>query len=518
MLGTVKDKLRVAMANNEYVAKVAEATNEDPWGPTGPQMEELSQIFGDGRVEIVGELQYRLENRKESWRKCYKSLLLIDHLVRNMPDVYIDDIRALAPLIHEISTRFNFVDERGVDHGLSVRERAKKVYELLSDERALREAREAAEKTRFKCAGIGSGPGIGMPTTGTTNAATSSVPRPGSSRPTDVARSAPAGTTTTTMSSGFAGASNPASRADRLRQEQEMQDHMLAMKLQAEEEARAAAAATRGGSSVSTGRGVTHVTAPQHAPLRQHVVAQPVIAPQHVPDDHERMQIEEDHRIALALSRGEDPFAGRSSAPTRVERAPQPQPQPQPQQARQDALSFLDNIGAPMPVPSTRPVGTSAASGLDFFSQPIAVPPPQPQQPAPGSHQGIDLFTSQPFQPQPFQPQPQARLDLFSAPPPAPQPVAAPTPAAFDPFATPPRPQAPSFAATQPQAQPQAAVDPFSFFVGGPSPAVAPQQGPTNGRLEQQVAAFSGQRQPAVASREKTLDEILAERRQGPSW
>ena len=79
MLHQVKEALRVKMANNEYITLVHDATNEDPWGPTGPQMDDIARVFHNGHDEIMEELTLRLKHRKESWRMCYKSMLVLDH-------------------------------------------------------------------------------------------------------------------------------------------------------------------------------------------------------------------------------------------------------------------------------------------------------------------------------------------------------------------------------------------------------------------------------------------------------
>lgn len=59
----------------EAEAKVREATNEDPWGPTRPQMQELAGMTFQYDVfpEIMGMLWKRMfyEN-KVAWRRVYK--------------------------------------------------------------------------------------------------------------------------------------------------------------------------------------------------------------------------------------------------------------------------------------------------------------------------------------------------------------------------------------------------------------------------------------------------------------
>lgn len=55
--------------------KVREATNEDPWGPTGPQMAEIANLSFqyDAFPEIMGMLWKRMfQENKYAWRRVYK--------------------------------------------------------------------------------------------------------------------------------------------------------------------------------------------------------------------------------------------------------------------------------------------------------------------------------------------------------------------------------------------------------------------------------------------------------------
>lgn len=63
------------MNYSETEAKVREATNDDPWGPTGSIMTEISKetFMYECFPEVMGMLWKRLfhENRK-NWRRMYK--------------------------------------------------------------------------------------------------------------------------------------------------------------------------------------------------------------------------------------------------------------------------------------------------------------------------------------------------------------------------------------------------------------------------------------------------------------
>ncbi|CAJ1027268.1 putative ENTH domain containing protein [Leishmania shawi] len=149
-LWSVKEWGRVMVSRSEYVTLVHEATNDEKWGPTGPQMDAVCNAYTRGSSEILNELRNRLNNRNKSWRPCYKSLLVIDYLARNVDGRYLPEICALVPLMRSISTSFYYTNPKGVDHGVSVRERAKKLADLLSDGLQLREERAVAANTREK--------------------------------------------------------------------------------------------------------------------------------------------------------------------------------------------------------------------------------------------------------------------------------------------------------------------------------------------------------------------------------
>ncbi|SCU64896.1 epsin, putative [Trypanosoma equiperdum] len=152
-LHAAKEMLRMKTSGNEYARLVHEATNEDPWGPTGEQMDNVCRVFQAGTVKIMEEIKLRLKNRDKSWRPCYKALLLLDHLARNVPEVGLPPLCSILPTLQHISQTFYYTGKQGADHGLSVRERAKKLFDLLSDPATLRDERYKAAATRAKLSG-----------------------------------------------------------------------------------------------------------------------------------------------------------------------------------------------------------------------------------------------------------------------------------------------------------------------------------------------------------------------------
>eukprot|EP00758_Cryptobia_borreli_P008272 Tbor_TRINITY_DN5377_c3_g2::TRINITY_DN5377_c3_g2_i1::g.4452::m.4452 len=152
LLFNVKERARIYMSDSHIIKLVDEATNEEPWGPTGTQMEEITKLFPSYHSDILHELVYRIEKRDKSWRKCYKSLLVIDHLVRNIDINYLSEIHHFVPLFHHISQTYHN-NNNNKDHGLSIRERCKKLIEILNNEEILQQERNKAMVTRRNVTG-----------------------------------------------------------------------------------------------------------------------------------------------------------------------------------------------------------------------------------------------------------------------------------------------------------------------------------------------------------------------------
>ncbi|XP_028322724.1 clathrin interactor 1-like isoform X2 [Gouania willdenowi] len=76
----------VVMNYSEIESKVREATNDDPWGPSGQLMGDIakSTFMYEQFPEVMNMLWTRmLKDNKKNWRRVYKALLLLAHLIRN---------------------------------------------------------------------------------------------------------------------------------------------------------------------------------------------------------------------------------------------------------------------------------------------------------------------------------------------------------------------------------------------------------------------------------------------------
>ncbi|ALC47574.1 lqfR [Drosophila busckii] len=114
------------MNYTEIEGKVREATNDDPWGPTGPLMQELAHATFSYETfpEVMSMLWKRmLQDNKTNWRRTYKSLLLLNYLVRNGSERVVTSSREHIYDLRSLEN-YTFTDEGGKDQGINVRHKA----------------------------------------------------------------------------------------------------------------------------------------------------------------------------------------------------------------------------------------------------------------------------------------------------------------------------------------------------------------------------------------------------------
>ncbi|RPD56853.1 ENTH-domain-containing protein [Lentinus tigrinus ALCF2SS1-7] len=140
--GIVRAAKNYTKGYSDVQAKVREATSNDPWGPSGTQMNELAQLSynQDHFVEIMEMLDKRLNDKGKNWRHVFKSLTVLDYLLHagseNVVVYFRDNIYIIKTL-----KEFQFIDEEGKDQGANVRQKAKDITNLLQDESRLRHER-----------------------------------------------------------------------------------------------------------------------------------------------------------------------------------------------------------------------------------------------------------------------------------------------------------------------------------------------------------------------------------------
>ncbi|KAG7160931.1 telomere length regulation protein TEL2-like [Homarus americanus] len=121
-------------------------------------MQELAQstFYYEQFPEVMGMLWKRmLQDNRTAWRRTYKSLLLLNYLVRNGSERVVTSAREH---IYDLRTleNFKYIDEQGKDQGLNIRVKAKDLIDFIQDDNRLREERKKAKKNKDKYVGVSS--------------------------------------------------------------------------------------------------------------------------------------------------------------------------------------------------------------------------------------------------------------------------------------------------------------------------------------------------------------------------
>ncbi|KAM6494275.1 hypothetical protein JOM56_010636 [Amanita muscaria] len=142
---------------SETEAKVREATNDDPWGASSTLMQEIAQgTFNFHQFNEIMPCIYSrfMEKEARQWRQIYKALQLLEYLIKHGSERVIDDARAHISTL-KMLRNFHYIDEKGKDEGVNVRNRARELVELLSDVEKIRGERRKAKTNRHKYTGTG---------------------------------------------------------------------------------------------------------------------------------------------------------------------------------------------------------------------------------------------------------------------------------------------------------------------------------------------------------------------------
>lgn len=148
----------VVMNYSEIESKVREATNDDPWGPSGQLMGEIakSTFMYEQFPEVMNMLWSRmLKDNKKNWRRVYKALLLLAYLIRNGSERVVTSSREHIYDLRSLEN-YHFIDENGKDQGINVRQKVKEMVEFIQDDDRLREERKKAKKNKDKYIGVSS--------------------------------------------------------------------------------------------------------------------------------------------------------------------------------------------------------------------------------------------------------------------------------------------------------------------------------------------------------------------------
>jgi epsin len=137
---------------SEAEVKVREATSNDPWGPSSTLMSEISDLTYNivALGEVMRMIWKRLNDHGKNWRHVYKSLVLLDYLIKNGNEKVAQQCKEHIVAIQTLKD-FQYMEEQK-DQGASVREKAKQLVNLLRDDERLKAERTKAFKARERFA------------------------------------------------------------------------------------------------------------------------------------------------------------------------------------------------------------------------------------------------------------------------------------------------------------------------------------------------------------------------------
>lgn len=142
----------IAHNYSDAQVKVREATSNDPWGPSSTLMAEIADLTYNvmAFTEIMQMIWKRLNDHGKNWRHVYKALVLMEYLIKTGSEKVAMQCKENIYAIQTLED-FQYTQE-GKDQGLSVREKARQLVNLLTDDDRLKNERARALKAKQRFA------------------------------------------------------------------------------------------------------------------------------------------------------------------------------------------------------------------------------------------------------------------------------------------------------------------------------------------------------------------------------
>ena len=157
-VSSIKDRI----VKTPLERSILEACSDENWGSANTVLHEISEkTFSHEDRQVIMKLLWELlKSPAKEWRRLYKVLNLIDHLIKFGSTACLHEIQDEAFKIRMMQD-FSF-REGAEEKGIGVRDKAKYISSMLGDRKVLEEEREKAKKTWSKFTGISSGDSYGM--------------------------------------------------------------------------------------------------------------------------------------------------------------------------------------------------------------------------------------------------------------------------------------------------------------------------------------------------------------------
>jgi len=150
-----EDAFNTYKPKSDVEERVYEVLSHKNWGASSSLMNDVAaDTFDYEKFQTITGLMWQaMDSRPSAWRVVFKSLTLLEHLLKNGSERCVDDARNH---LHKLKSLANFNYFEGtVDRGVGVREKSKQVVDLIADNDRIREEREKARALRDKFAARG---------------------------------------------------------------------------------------------------------------------------------------------------------------------------------------------------------------------------------------------------------------------------------------------------------------------------------------------------------------------------
>ncbi|KAK7605618.1 hypothetical protein JOL62DRAFT_589462 [Phyllosticta paracitricarpa] len=155
MSKVVRSVKNVTKGYSAVEIKVRNATSNDPWGPVGSDMAEISQLTYNNQdfYQIMDMLDKRLNDKGKNWRHVLKSLKVLDYCLHEGSELVVTWARKNLYIIKTLR-EFQYIDEDGRDVGQNIRVSAKELTALIQDEERLRAERADRKSWKSRVTGL----------------------------------------------------------------------------------------------------------------------------------------------------------------------------------------------------------------------------------------------------------------------------------------------------------------------------------------------------------------------------
>lgn len=151
----VKEAAATLNKDSPLEKNLKEATSDKNWGCSTTLLLEVAKAsFDYNEYSIIMKAVWDgLSVKSCRWRKIYKTLTLLEYLLKNGNEKVVDETREN---LYKIKRFYDFhFTEEGRDKGNGIREKAKIITDLVTDNEYLRAEKEISRRTRDKVVGIG---------------------------------------------------------------------------------------------------------------------------------------------------------------------------------------------------------------------------------------------------------------------------------------------------------------------------------------------------------------------------